>query len=372
MKYLKLILLLFILLPGMANAQEMEIIDVTYLVQYVQGDKNPHHVSVAKSFAKSDRGRDLLERVKLCNERSLNYQVHQETVEGQERAKDYDPYAEIDRMYDEYLAYDKKDLQSGYITAEEYAKREAKNMETRTEIKKNLAKDVQVINQMTDAIASGTSDNEMPENPATLLKDLYRYVAGGQSYWYIDDLGNGLLAVTQDQGYEHKWGVINLFDKEIFPQQYSIIRFTAENRLIVLEKENGQRGLFRYNGECVIQFQNNELWIDDNMHYPIMATPTGFRALDTNGKLMFSYPEIRGEDGYWKVRNKEKRWGVAANDGTVLIPLKYDDLGIDYGKNGTRYVSAYYFGEDICDLYDSKTWELVGKRIKGKYIMNEK
>ena len=369
MKKFFVVFLLLTLLQSL-YAQEMEIIEVTHLVQYVKGDKNPHHVAVAKSFAESVRGRDLLERVKLCNERALNYQVHQETVEGQEKMKEYDPYAEIDRMYDEYLSYDKEYLDAGSISAEEYEKRKAKNMETRAKIKKNMAKEVQGIYNMVDAIASGTSDNEMPENPAELLKDLYRYVAGGQSYWYIEDLGNGLLAVTQDQGYEHKWGVINLFDKEIFPQQYSIIDHYAEKSIMVLEKENGQRGLFRYNGECVIQFQNNELWIDSGMHYPVMATSTGFRALDTNGKLMFSYPEIRGEEGYWKVKNKDKKWGVVANDGTVLVPVKYATLWPVDGGTRERYVGAYYkIGEDDCDLYDPKIWKLVGKRVSGKIII---
>ena len=137
MKYLKLILLLFILLPGMANAQEMEIVDVTHLVQYVKGDKNPHHVAVANSFAKSDRGRDLLERVKLCNDRALNFQVHQETTEGQEKIKE-SGHSEIDKMYDEYLAFDKKDLDAGRITAEEYEKRKAHYKELSDIVKKAL------------------------------------------------------------------------------------------------------------------------------------------------------------------------------------------------------------------------------------------
>ena len=352
------IFILIVMLAPSLHAQEMEIVDVTHLVQYVKGDKNPHHVAVANSFAKSDRGRDLLERVKLCNDRALNFQVHQETTEGQEKIKE-SGHSEIDKIYDEYLAFDKKDLDAGRITAEEYEKRKAHYKELSDIVKKDVMKSVGL---MTNAIASAKADNEMPEDPEKLLNELYRYVAGGQSYWYIDDLGNGLLAVTHDQGYEHKWGVINLLDKEIFPQQYSIIDHSAKNSILVLEKENKQRGLFRYNGECVIQFQNNELWIDPGMDYPVMATSTGFRALDTNGKLMFSYPEIRGEIGFWRVRNKEKKWGVVANDGTVLIPVKY--IGIDiYTKESIRYVAGYYsYQNDDADLYDPKTWNMIGKK----------
>lgn len=71
----------------------------------------------------------------------------------------------------------------------------------------------------------------------------------------------------------------------------------------------------------------------------------------------------------WEVQYKPLQWGVVADDGTVLIPLRY---GMIWKIKNTDYVGAFYKQESLdCDLYDSKTWELVGKRIQGEYTMNK-
>ena len=93
------------------------------------------------------------------------------------------------------------------------------------------------------------------------------------------------------------------------------------------------------------------------------------KVLDKNGKTLFSYRKIESPEGFWTVKNKDFEWGVVADDGTVLIPLKYACI---WKIENTDYVGGYYRADGYdCDLYDNKTWQLVGKRIKGKYIINK-
>lgn len=59
----------------------------------------------------------------------------------------------------------------------------------------------------------------------------------------------------------------------------------------------------------------------------------------------------------------------SVDDDTILIPLKY---GMIWKIENTDFVGAFYRQDSFdCDLYDSKTRELVGKRIRGRYIMNK-
>ncbi len=77
-------------------------------------------------------------------------------------------------------------------------------------------------------------------------------------------------------------------------------------------------------------------------------------------------PEIHGNKTYWTVRNKEKKWGVVDNNNTVLVPLKY--LSVEnYSSDDMRYVAGYIsYEDDDADLYDPKTWKLVGKKKPAK------
>lgn len=373
MKYLKLILLLFILLPGMANAQEMVIEDITFLVRYVTGDNERHHVAVTKSFAESDHGSELMERVRDYENRAVDYNVHQDAVKGQEKMKEYDPYAELDRIYDEWLGLDKDLLDKGHITKEEFEKRKARNMENRAEAKKSMRREVESIKEMSNAMVKYTS-GEMPDDAEELLKDLYKYAVGGKSFRHITDLGKGLVNVSDGIGDGPSWGIINLFDTQLFEQKYYSVRSRYPERdIFVLRNAQNQYGLFHYNGTPVMPMQKNEIWIDPEMATLLMFSNRGITVLDFEGNPRFTYVKLNCICGkYWAALNSNGSWGLVDKDNKVLLPFKYVNVNWTSGNHGKVMITAYTTaGEnDRADLFDPDTMEHIGKIINGRTVMD--
>ena len=369
MKYLKLILLLFILLPGMANAQEMVIEDITFLVRYVTGDNERHHVAVTKSFAESDHGSELMERVRDYENRAVDYEVHQDAVKGQEKIKE-NGSSEIDKMYDEYLAFDKKDLDAGHITTEEYEKRKAHFNELKVKVKKDV---VESIKEITNAMVKYTS-GEMPDDAEELLKDLYKYAVGGKSFRHITDLGKGLVNVSDGIGDGPSWGIINLFDTQLFEQKYYSVRSRYPERdIFVLRNAQNQYGLFHYNGTPVMPMQKNEIWIDPEMATLLMFSNRGITVLDFEGNPRFTYVKLNCICGkYWAALNSNGSWGLVDKDNKVLLPFKYVDVNWTSGNHGKVMITAYTTaGEnDRADLFDPDTMEHIGKIINGRTVMD--
>lgn len=369
MKYLKLILLLFILLPGMANAQEMVIEDITFLVRYVTGDNERHHVAVTKSFAESDHGSELMKRVRDYENRAVDYNVHQDAVKGQEKMKE-NGSSEIDKMYDEYLAFDKKDLDAGRITTEEYEKRKAHYNELKVKVKKDV---VESIKEMSNAMVKYTS-GEMPDDAEELLKDLYKYAVGGKSFRHITDLGKGLVNVSDGIGDGPSWGIINLFDTQLFEQKYYSVRSRYPERdIFVLRNAQNQYGLFHYNGTPVMPMQKNEIWIDPEMATLLMFSNRGITVLDFEGTPRFTYVKLNCICGkYWAALNSNGSWGLVDKDNKVLLPFKYVNVNWTSGNHGKVMITAYTTaGEnDRADLFDPDTMEHIGKIINGRTVMD--
>lgn len=358
---------------GAQKVSDVVIVEVTALTQYLskdEKDKTPQHLAFSKSFAESERGRDLLQRLDLCIQRAGNALMNKGAKKAKDTFKNNSATDdEVDKMYDIYL----KDIEDAYknkaIDETEYKRRVKQNESMRAELKKKMRGLQASWAEMAEKIEgiTGGDNSEMPEDPQRLMHELKRIAIGSKTWHYIQDLGRGTVAVTDKEGYEHYWGVMNILDTKIFPEEYNVHSFSAERNLIVLEKENKQRGLYRYNGECIVPFNSKEMWLDAIMNYPIVVTPNGYQALDENGKVLFTYPEIYGESGQWVVKGKDKKWGVVAQDGSIRIPLKYLKIFPATGDDGTRYLGGFTTpGSDDMDLYDMTTWQMVGKRVNGK------
>ena len=356
------------------KTEDVVIVDVTELTQYLSegnNDKTPQKLAFAKTFAESERGADLLQRLDLCIQRAGNAMLNQGSKKAQETFTDDNAKKAVDEMYDNYLAFDEKEYKEGDISKEEFERRKANNEKMRAEVLKSLLKDMSGWQEMAQKIDGFTSgeNSEMPEDPQHLLNDLKRYAIGGKMWHYINALGRGTVSITDHEGYEEYWGVMNLLDREIFPQQYDVRDNNPERNFIILKK-NGQYGMFRYTGESIIPFSKNEMWEDHYMQYPIRVTSQGYQALDENGKVVFTYPYIEGEKGFWTVHNNAKKWGAVDKNGTILIPIKYEGIFPADGDNGQKYMGGYTTpGTDDMDLYDPKTWKMVGRRVKGKIVL---
>ena len=359
----KFFLILSVLCTTSLYAQRMTVVDITNIMQYVNDDSLTYQVAVSESFANSERGQELLSRVKkceLCAAKNIGIRI-------QEKLNAHDYGADVDNKLNSIIADLQNAKDQGMISAEDFAKYKAEyekilgdTKDAVTEQQKENRKNP-VKNQYSEA------ELKMPEDPEALVKELCRYAVGGQYYRKVKGMGKGMACVTSGNPNDYTWGVINLFNQEIFPQKYLLRGYTATNDLLVLENENFQYGLFRYNGECVIPFQENSMEVQN--YHAVMHTSSGDKVLDKNGKTLFSYRTVYVREGMWEVLNKPLQWGVVADDGTVLIPLKY---GMIWKIEDTDYVGGFYRQDSYdCDLYDSKTWELVGKRIRGNYIMNK-
>lgn len=368
--------LLFAMHLGAQEVADVVIVDITELTQYLSEgskDKTSQRLAFAKTFAESERGADMLQRLDLCIQRAGNAMLNQGAKKAQETFTDNNAKNFVDEMYDRNLADYEKWYKAGDISKEEFEQLKAENEEMRAEVLKGVLKEMNSMKGIAKALEGTTSgeNSEMPEDPRSLINDLKRYAIGGKAWRYVHALGRGTVKVTDKEGYEDLWGVMNLLDREIFPQQYDIRDYNPKRNFIILKKK-GQYGMFRYSGENIIPFSNNEMWEDALMEYPIRVTPQGYQALNENGKVMFTYPYIVGENGCWTVRNKEKKWGAVGNDGTILIPIKYNKIFPADGDNGEKYMGGYTTpGTDDMDLYDLKTKQMVGKRINGKIILNK-
>ena len=362
----KFFLILSVLCTTSLYAQRMTVVDITNIMQYVNDDSLTYQVAISESFANSDQGRDLLERVKkceMCAAKNIGIRI-------QERLNAHDFGADVDDKLNSIIADLQQAKDQGMISAEDFAKYKAENEKMFGETKDAVTEEQKKSRENPVKNLYSEAELKMPEDPEALVKELCRYAVGGQYYREVRGMGKGMACVTNGKPNDYTWGVINLFNQEIFPQKYLLRGFTATNDLLVLEKEGAQYGLFHYNGECVIPFQKNEMKIQ--LYHALMHTPSGDKVIDKNGKTLFSYPKIIARDGMWEVQHKPFNWGVVADDGTVLIPLKYGMIW-KWELEGTEYVGAFYKQDSFdCDLYDSKTWELVGKRIQGEFIMNKK
>lgn len=360
----KFFLLLSVLCTTSLYAQRMTVVDITNIMQYVNDDSLTYQVAVSESFANSERGQKLLSRVKkceLCAAKNIGIRI-------QEKLNAHDFGADVDNKLNSIIADLQKAKDQGMISAEDFAKYKAENEKMFGETKDAVTEEQKKSRENPVKNLYSEAELKMPEDPEALVKELCRYAVGGRYYREVKGMGKGMACVTNGRPNDYTWGVINLFDQEIFPQQYSLHGYTATNDLLVLEKEGGQYGLFHYNGECVIPFQENRMEIQN--YHAVMHTSSGDKVIDNNGKTLFCYRTVYVREGMWEVLNKPLQWGVVADDGTVLIPLKY---GMIWRIEDTDYVGGFYSQKSWdCDLYDSKTWELVGKRIQGEYIMNKK
>lgn len=359
-------LILSVLCTTSLYAQRMTVVDITNIMQYVNDDSLTYQVAVSESFANSDHGRELLKRVERCELCAAK----NNGIRTVEKINAHDYGKDVDKKLNSTIADLQQAKDQGMISAEDFAKYKAEYEKLFGDMKDAVTEQKREYQRNPAKNLYSEAELKMPEDPDALVKELFRYAAGGQYYREVRGMGKGMACVTNGKPNDYTWGVINLFNQEIFPQKYLLRGYTATNDLLVLEKEGAQYGLFHYNGECVIPFQKNEMQIKN--YHALMHTSSGDKVIDKNGKTLFSYPIIIARDGMWEVQYKPFNWGVVADDGTILIPLKYGMIW-KWELEGTEYVGAFYKQDSFdCDLYDPKTWELVGKHIRGEIIMNKK
>lgn len=366
LKFAGVVLSLFLSFP-MLNAQEMEIVDVTALTQLTTGKDTKQMLVLTKDFVASERGAGLLNRLNACVESANNEQLSQSARKAQEYANGKSPADEADKYYDELIAYLDKDFAKGYMSRDEYEKKKAEIENRRKEFKKELAKEMKQMSEMMGKVADIADKPKMKDTPKELLNDLIRNSVGGKTWRHATSMGKGIVMVSDGNALEYSWGVMNVIDTPIFPEQYQVYAWDADSELIILENDSQQRGLFRYDGTELIAFNDNEMWLD--LGHPIVNTGKEFQALDHDGKLMFAYPEIRSFEKYWTVKGDNVKWGVVDNNGEVLVPIKYCGI-FDADSNGKHYIGGFITsGSNDMDLYDPETWQMVGKRINQKVIL---
>ncbi len=66
----------------------------------------------------------------------------------------------------------------------------------RAEVKKGLSDVVENMKSVSNTELYSDADLKMPENPEALLKELYKYVAGGRSYCHVKNMGKGLVMIS--------------------------------------------------------------------------------------------------------------------------------------------------------------------------------
>lgn len=213
-------------------------------------------------------------------------------------------------------------------------------------------------------------------DPVKILKEMKALAVNKKAYSAWRDLGGERYAVTEAPVYgsvfegdgrkdiipdesRYSWGVIDTAGKQIIEQKYDrIFDFWAEYDIIFLscldKKGNVCAGAAGYDGRIRIPFDYDGVssWNLDS-HVAAMYKSEKVGMVSFDGKVLqpcvyvWTYPQ-----GEWLVRKEENGpLGVVGPDGSLVIPLKYEDY---WSCEGGELKFSRTDGR--LDVYNSETY----------------
>ena len=165
----------------------------------------------------------------------------------------------------------------------------------------------------------------------------------------IEKLGDNFKKYVKENDGDWLWGIMDNNVKQITPPIFSKIDVWSSDKFIAIK--DGQYCILNKSGHIIIAGYDyiSEL---DNESVATISKDGREGSIDSECQAIKSNLE-RISDSISKI-NKLGQWGLENNDGTILVPCEYDDLGSFnngiIGLNGIRFSQLYVNINTVCPV----------------------